>query len=107
MEIVDDYLGQIGRDLDRARVYNLTMYVGYSDADMKLIAEDRRAVLGGHTTAASALTSLINEIHKPKPDFQTIKTLTTVIFDGATRAAAAHREVMRKLGIPQTKTPSA
>jgi hypothetical protein len=104
-DITDDFLGQMSRDLDRVRVYNLTMYLGCSEVEVKSIADDRLAILGGHATAVSAIRGLSDELQKPNPDRQTIKTLTTVILDGISKAAVAHRDAMKKLGIAETRAP--
>lgn len=104
-DIADDYLGQMGRDLDRARVYNVTTYSCCSEVEAKEISDDRLVILGGHATAVSAMRTLSDELQKADPDLQTIKTLTTVILDGVNKAAVAHRDAMKKLGIAETKGP--
>lgn len=106
LDLAADYLDQIAKDLDRARIYNVTMRTSFSDADAKTIADDQREILGGHATAMTALKTLMAEIYKPKPDLQVIKTLAAVLFTGANRAADAHLSAMKKLGIPVAKGPS-
>ena len=104
-DITDDFLEQMIKDLDRARVYNVTTYSCCSEVEAKTISDDRLAILGGHATAVSAIRTLSDELQKQNPDFQAIKTLTTVILDGVNKAAVAHRDAMKKLGIAETKGP--
>jgi hypothetical protein len=106
-EIARDYLDQIGGDLDHARIYHAMVHKTYSDADVKTIADDHLIILGGQATAVTALATLRAEMDKAKPDIATIKTLSTVIFDSATKAVNAHRDAMKQLGIPEAKGPSA
>jgi hypothetical protein len=104
-DITDDFLEQMTRDLDRARVYNVTTYSCCSEVEAKAVSDDRLAILGGHATAVSAIRTLSDELQKQNPDLQTIKTLTTVILDGVNKAAVAHRDAMKKLGIAEIKGP--
>lgn len=104
-EIADDFLGQMSRDLDRARVYNVTTYSCCSEVETKEISADRAEILGGHATAVSAIRTLSDELQKQNPDLQAVKMLTTVILDGVNKAAAAHRDAMKKLGIAEMKGP--
>ena len=104
-EITDDFVEQMVRDLDRARVYNVTTYSSCSEIEAKMTSDDRRAILGGHATAVSAIRTLSEELQKQGPDLQVIKTLTAVIIEGVNRAADAHRDAMKKLGIAETKGP--
>jgi hypothetical protein len=106
LDLAADYLDQIARDLERARIYNVTMRTSYSDAEAKAIADDQREILGGHATAMTALKTLMAEVYKPKPDLQVIKTLAAILFTGANRAVVAHLSAMRKLGIPVAKGPT-
>jgi hypothetical protein len=106
LDLASDYLDQIAKDLERARIYNVTMRTSYSDADAKAIADDQREILGGHATAMAALKTLMAEIYKPKPDLQVIKTSSAILFAGATRAADAHLSAMKKLSIPVVKGPT-
>jgi hypothetical protein len=106
-EIAKDYVDQIGSDLDHARVYHAMVHKTYSEADTKTIADDHLIILGGQTTAVTALATLRAELEKSKPDIGAIKTLSTVIFDSATKAVTAHIDAMKKLGIPEAKAPSA
>ena len=107
MRIVKDYVEQIGNDLDHARTYHSFVHKSYSEADSKMIADEHQVVLNGNIAAATAFAALKTEIEKPKPDLATIKTLTTAVYDGSSKAAAAHREVMKKLGISEPKNPDA
>ena len=107
MRIVKDYVEQIGNDLDHARTYHSFVHKSYSEEDSKMIAAEHLVVLNGNNAAATAFAALKTEIEKPKPDLATIKTLTTAVYDGSSKAAAAHREVMKKLGIPDAKNPDA
>ncbi len=106
-EIAKDYVEQISNDLDHARVYHAMVHKAYSEADIKMITDDHLIILGGQSTAVTALATLKAEFEKAKPDVGTIKTLSTVIFDGATKAMNAHLDAMKKLGIPEAKAPSA
>lgn len=105
MRIVKDYVDQIGNDLDHARTYHSFVHKSYSEEDSKLIADEHLVVLTGNGAAATAFAALKTEIEKPKPDLATMKTLTIAIYDGSSKAAAAHREVMKKLGISELKNP--
>ena len=107
MRIVKDYVEQIGNDLDHARTYHSFVHKSYSEADSKMIADEHQVVLNGNNAAATAFAALKTEIEKPKPDLATMKTLTTAVYDGSSKAAAAHREAMKKLGIPDAKNPDA
>jgi hypothetical protein len=106
-DIAKDYVEQISSDLDHARVYHAMVHKTYSEADTKLIADDHLIILGGQTTAVTALATLKAELEKAKPDIAIIKTLSAVIFDGATKAVNAHLDAMKKLGIPEAKGPTA
>jgi len=106
-DIAKDYLEQIGSDLDHARIYHAMVHKTYSEADIKTIANDHLIILGGQATAVTALATVKTELDKQKPDITFIKTLSTVIFDGATKALIAHLDAMKKLGIPEPKGPSA
>lgn len=106
-DIARDYLEQISSDLDHARVYHAMVHKTYSEADVKTIADDHLVILGGQTTAVTALATLKAEMEKAKPDIATLKTLSSVIFDSATKAVKAHADAMKKLGIPEAKGPSA
>jgi hypothetical protein len=107
LEIAKDFVEQIGSDLDHARIYHAMVHKTYSESDSKMISEDHLAILGGQTTAVTALATLKAEMEKAKPDLSTVKTLTTVIFDGAKKAVSAHLDAMKKLGIPEAKSPTA
>ena len=105
-EMVKDLVDQIGRDLDHARVYHSRVHKSYSEAESQLIADEHAVVLGGHTKAADAFAVLKAEIEKAKPSADVIKTQTAAIFDGTSKAAAAHIEAMKKLGISEAKSPT-
>jgi polyhydroxyalkanoate synthesis regulator phasin len=107
VEIAKDFLDQIGSDLDHARVYHAMVHKTYSEADIKTITDDHLIILGGQTAAVTALATLKAEMEKAKPDITTIKNLSAVIFNGATKAVNAHVDAMKKLGIPEAKGPSA
>ena len=107
MRIVKDYVEQIGNDLDHARTYHSFVHKSYSEADSKMIADEHQVVLNENNAAATAFAALKTEIEKPKPDLATVKTLTIAVYDGSIKAAAAHREVMKKLGIADSKNPDA
>lgn len=107
MDIAKDFLEQISSDLDHARVYHAMVHKTYSEADTKMIADDHLIILGGQTTAVTALATLKAEMGKATPDIAAVKTLSTAIFDGATKALNAHLDAMKKLGIPEAKSPSA
>jgi hypothetical protein len=106
LDLAADYLDQIAKDLERARIYNVTMRTSYSDTQAKAIEDDQREILGGHATAMTALKTLMAEIYKPKPDLQVVKISAAVLFTGASRAADAHLSAMKKLGIPVAKGPT-
>ena len=106
LEIARDYVDKIGSDLDHARVYHAMVHKTYSEADNKTISEDHLVILGGQTTAVTAMASLKAELEKSKPDMAAVKTLATVIFDGATKAVNAHLDAMKKLGIPEATSPA-
>lgn len=106
-DIAKDYLEQISSDLDHARVYHAMVHKTYSEADLKIIVDDHLIILGGQTTAVTALATLKAEMEKVKPEIATLKTLSGVIFDSATKAMNAHLDAMKKLGIPEAKGPSA
>ena len=107
MDIAKDFIEQIGSDLDHARIYHAMVHKTYSEADVRLITDDHIIILGGQTTAVNALANLKTELEKAKPDIATVKTLTTALFDGATKALNAHLDAMKKLGIAEAKGPSA
>jgi hypothetical protein len=105
-EMEKDLVEQIGKDLDRARVYHARLHKSYTEAESQLIAEQHIIILHGHTKAADAYALLKTEIEKTKPNIEEIKTQTAAIFDGTTKAAAAHLEAMKKLGVSEVKNPS-
>jgi hypothetical protein len=107
MRIVRDYVDQIGNDLDHARTYHSFVHKTYSEADSKMIADEHLVVLNGNNAAATAFASLKTELEKPKPELATVKTLTIAVYEGSSKAAAAHRDAMKKLGIPDSKIPGA
>lgn len=107
LEIAKDFVEQIGSDLDHARVYHAMMHKTYSEADTKMISEEHLAILGGQASAVTAFATLKAEMEKTKPDVSTIKTLSATIFEGAKKAVTAHLDAMKKLGIPEPKSPGA
>lgn len=105
-EMAKDLVEQIGKDLDHARVYHARLHRSYSEAESQLITDEHTVILRGHTKAIEAFAVLKSEIEKAKPNTDAIKTQTAAIFDGASKAAAAHIEAMKKLGISEAKNPT-
>jgi hypothetical protein len=105
-EMVKDLVEQIGKDLDHARVYHARLHKTYTEAEIQLIAEEHTVILRGHTKAAEAFALLQTELGKAKPNPNEIKVQTAAIFDGASKAAAAHADAMKKLGVSEVKAPS-
>ena len=107
LEIAKNYADQIGSDLDHARAYHAVIHKTFTESETKATSEEHLIILGGQATAATALVNLKVELTKYKPDVTTIKTLSHVIFDAATKALNAHRDAMKKLGVREAVTPSA
>ncbi len=107
LDIAKDFVSQIGGDLDHARVYHAMVHKTYTEADLKTIEQDHLASLNGQTKAAAALASLKEELEKGKPDTNVIKTLAASMYEGAEKAANAHMDAMKKLGVPEAKGPGA
>jgi hypothetical protein len=105
-EMVKDLVEQIGKDLDHARVYHARLHKTYTESETQMIVGEHSIILQGHTKAADAFALLKAELEKPKPDNNQIKLHAAAIFDGASKAAAAHLEAMKKLGITEIKTPA-
>jgi hypothetical protein len=105
-EMVKDLIEQMGKDLDHSRVYHARLHKSYTEAESQLIAGEHTAILQGHTKAADAFALLKAEIEKTKPSIDQIKTQTAAIFDGASKAASAHIEAMKKLGVSEVKSPT-
>jgi hypothetical protein len=105
LDIAKDFVEQIGKDLEHARIYHAMVHKTYSEADAKMIVNEHTMILKGHTAAAAAFDKLKEEVEKPNPSMETIKALSATIFDGASKAASAHRDAMKKLGVPESKEP--
>jgi hypothetical protein len=105
-EMMIDLVEQIGKDLDHARIYHARLHKAYSEAESQLIADEHVVILRGHTKAAEAFVALKAEIEKAQPRTDAIKTQAAAIFDGTSKAAAAHIEAMKKLGISEVKSPT-
>ena len=107
MDITKDFVEQISSNLDHARVYHAMVHKTYSEADTRTIADDHVIILGGQNAAVTALAALKSELEKTKPDMAIVKTASSAIFDGASKALNAHLDAMKKLGIPEAQGPSA
>jgi hypothetical protein len=105
-EMVKDLVEQIGKDLDHARVYHARLHKTYTESEAQMIIGEHSVILQGHTKAAEAFALLKAEVEKPKPDSNQIKVQAAAIFDGASKASAAHLEAMKKLGVTEIKTPA-
>jgi hypothetical protein len=106
MDLARSFLSQISDDLDHARVYHAMVHKSYSESDTKLIADDHVIILTGQSAAVTAVASLNAEFEKSTPDFNTVKKLSAVVFDGANKALKAHLDAMKKLGIPEAQAPA-
>ncbi len=105
-EMAKDLVEQIGKDLDHARIYHARLHKSYTEAESQLIADEHTIILRGQTKAAEAFAAMKAEFDKSKPDMQVIKAQAAVIFDGTTKAAVAHLEAMKKLGVNEAKNPT-
>ena len=105
-DLAKDLIDQMGKDLDHARLYHARLHKLYTEAESQLIAEDHVVILTGHTKASEAFTFLKAEIEKAKPDLDVVKTQAAAIFDGTSKATAAHLDAMKKLGISEAKNPT-
>jgi hypothetical protein len=56
--------------------------------------------------ASEACAVLKAEMEKPIPAIDVVKIQATAIYDGTSKAAAAHLDAMKKLGINEAKTPA-
>ena len=106
LELAKDLVDQIGKDLDHARLYHARLHKLYTEAESQLIAEEHVVILRGHTKASEASVVLKAEMEKAKPDLEVVKTRAAAIFDGASKATAAHLDAMKKLGISEAKNPT-
>jgi hypothetical protein len=106
LEIAEDFMKQIEDDLYHARAYQALALKRCSEAEVKMISEEHLVIRGGQASAATALSTMKNEIEQLNPDLNKIKLLTSVIFDGAERAAQAQLETMKKLHVPEEVSPN-
>jgi len=99
MEITRRHMEEIGHSLENARVLHSMVHKTFSDQDAAAVKENHNGLYDAHTKALDAFQQLKVEIVKKEMDASRVQGLANTIYRQTDKAAAEHRDGMKKLGV--------
>jgi len=106
LEIARQHAQEIWTNLDNVRIQHAMVHKTYGAQQSTLVAENHEILLESHNKAFEASTLLNTELKKANPDIKLLREQSVVVYQMSTKAAAAHLDGMKKLGIPMMKVVS-
>jgi hypothetical protein len=104
-KLAGSYFERIGQSLETARTLHAFVHKSYTSAQEKEISKDHEAFLNAHTNALEAFKDLKAVFAKESLDVEKVKTLSAKIFAETYKAVVIHKEILKKLSIPEAQTP--
>ena len=103
--IAKTHFEEMGQCLERARTLHAMVHKSYTPVQEKEISKDHDAFLNAHTIALETFKDLKVVFANDRLDIEKVKSLSAKIFAETYKAIVIHKEVLKKLGIPEAQTP--